>query len=353
MLINNTEHLLINTEETLKKGISKIESGQLKIAFVVNKNKEVLGILSDGDVRRALLRDISLEDRVCKAMNKDFISAKKGISNEEIYELMNKHSIQHIPIIGSDKRIVELFVHNSFVSQEKINFKNPVVIMAGGKGKRLRPLTRTCPKPMLKVNGKPMLEILIEKLIKSGFRNFYISVNYLKEQIIDYFQDGKSLGINIKYLIEEKPLGTAGSLSLLPKTIKEPFLVMNADVLTKFDINYLLNFHYKNNAKATLSVLQSEFQIPFGVVKTEGNKLIDFEEKPTHRHIINAGIYIISPEILPIIEKDEFIDMPNLMMKALKSGYKTIVCPIHEYWIDIGVPDKLNQVVSDLKSETI
>ena len=143
----------------------------------------------------------------------------------------------------------------------------------------MRPLTKECPKPMLKVNGKPMLEILIEKLIESGFKNYYISVNYLKEKIMDYFQDGKSIGININYLIENKPLGTAGSLTLLPKQIKEPILVMNADVLTKLDLNHLLNFHIKNNAKATLSVHNSEFQIPFGVVKTNGIELIEFEEK--------------------------------------------------------------------------
>ena len=232
----------------------------MKIALVINNNNELLGILSDGDVRRALLRNLSLEDSVCEAMNTNFISASKEISDEKIYEMMKKHSIQHIPIVDKNKRIIELFVHKGFVVEEKQNLKNSVVIMAGGEGKRLRPLTNDCPKPMLKVNGKPMIQILIEKLIESGFRNFYISVNYLKEKIIDYFGDGKSLGINIKYLIEEKPLGTAGSLQLLPKTIKEPFLVMNADVLTKFDLNYLLNFHYKRRAKATLSVLKVNFR---------------------------------------------------------------------------------------------
>ena len=170
---------------------------------------------------------------------------------------------------------------------------------------------------------------------------------------MDYFQDGESLGINIKYLIEKKPLGTAGSLTLLPKKIKEPILVMNADVLTKLDLNHLLNFHIKNKAKATLSVHHSEFQIPFGVVKTNGIKLIEFEEKPVHKHIVNAGVYIINPEILSILKKDEFTDMPTLMMEALTNGYKVIVCPIHEYWIDVGRPEKLDQVVSDLKGNTI
>ncbi len=353
MRLDNTKHLLIDVEATLKKGLLTIENGQLKIALVINNNNELLGILSDGDVRRALLRNLSLEDSVCEAMNTNFISASKEISDKKIYELMKKHSIQHIPILDKNRRIIELFVHKGFVVEEKQNLKNSVVIMAGGEGKRLRPLTNDCPKPMIKVNGKPMIQILIEKLIESGFRNFYISVNYLKEKIIDYFGDGKSLGINIKYLIEEKPLGTAGSLQLLPKTIKDPILVMNADVLTKFDLNYLLNFHYKRKAKATLSVLQSEFQIPFGVVKTKGNKLVDFEEKPIHKHIVNAGIYIINSEILSLVKKDEFLDMPDLMMRALKSNQKILVCPIHEYWIDIGLPDKLNQVVSDLKDKTI
>ncbi len=352
MHLADIQNLIINDKKTLKDGIVRIESGHCKIALIVNNKNILLGILSDGDVRRALLRNISLDECVTKAMNKNFIYAVKGASSKEIYELMSKYSIQQVPILDQENQLKELYIHNSIVYGKQKTLKNTVVIMAGGEGKRLRPLTNDCPKPMIKVNGKAMLEILIEKLVESGFRNFFISVNYLKEQIIDYFQDGESWGINIEYLIENKPLGTAGSLTLLPR-IEDPILVLNADVLTKLDLKKLLNFHNKNSAKATLSVLNSEFQIPFGVVKTKGINLVEFEEKPTHKHIVNAGVYVVNPEIISILKKDQFTDMPTLMMEALKIGHKVIVCPIHEYWIDIGRPEKLNQAIIDSKENII
>ncbi len=348
MKIKNFERLFVNSDATLRDGISIIENGQLKIALVINDNKELIGILSDGDVRRGLLKNVSLDDSVCHAMNSNFICSRDSSDINEIYSLMERKSILQVPILSKTNNVVELFVHKTLTNKEKILISNPVVLMAGGKGKRLRPLTENCPKPMLKVNGKPILEILIEKLSESGFKNFYLSVNYLKEQIMDFFEDGTSRGVNIKYLIEEKPLGTAGSLTLLPDSVKEPILVMNADVLTKFNPVDLLRFHKKNNAQATLAVHQSEIKIPFGVVKTKGIDLLEFQEKPSQVHTVNAGVYIINPNMIKDLERDKMIDMPNVLQDGLKKNYRVIVCPIHEYWIDIGMPDKLSQVALDM-----
>ncbi len=218
--------------------------------------------------------------------------------------------------------------------------------MAGGKGTRLHPHTVTCPKPMIKVGNKPMLEILLEQCIASGLVNFYISVNYLKAQIIDYFQDGSKWGVKINYLIEDEPLGTAGSISLLPKTLKYPFIVMNADVLTKLNPRHLITFHNEHHSKATLCVREHSINIPFGVVKVNGRHLSDFEEKPTFEYLINAGVYILDPSMLSLIPPRTSIDMPNLLRTFQREGHIISVCPIHEYWIDIGNPKSLQEADS-------
>ena len=352
MKIKNLEKLFINPQATLKEGISIIENGQLKIALVVNEKKQLLGLLSDGDVRRGLLDDVSLSDSILKVMNKEFISVDKEKDEDFILALMKKNSILQVPIINKKNIILDLFVHKSLLNQETKSIPNPVVLMAGGKGKRLRPLTQNCPKPMIKINGKPILEILINKLSDKGFKNFYISVNYLKEQIIDYFGDGSEWGINIKYIIENEPLGTAGSLGLLPKDLKHPLLVMNADVLTNMNPLNLLNFHNRNKAKATLSVHNSDFEIPFGVVETKNIELIGFQEKPVYKLTVNAGVYVLNPEILKLLKKNVITDMPSILLKAVDKNLKVVVCPIHEYWIDIGRPEKLNQVTEYLSENT-
>lgn len=215
--------------------------------------------------------------------------------------------------------------------------------MAGGLGKRLRPYTENCPKPMLPVGGKPMLEILLEQCIDSGFRKFYISVNYLKDQIIDYFGDGNAWGVSIDYLLENEPLGTAGSLQLIPDKLKEPLLVMNGDVLTRLNPSQLLRFHIEHQAAATLCVREYTTTIPFGVVQTNGVELAGFAEKPSYRELVNAGVYVIDPLLIPLLPPHQKTDMPTLLQNAQKAGHHVAVCPIHEYWIDVGNPDALNK----------
>ena len=217
------------------------------------------------------------------------------------------------------------------------------MIMAGGKGTRLRPLTKHCPKPMLPVGDQPMLEILLDQCIASGFRTFYLSVNYLKEQIIEYFDNGSRWGVSIHYLVENQPLGTAGSLQLLPDSLTEPFLVLNGDVLTRLDPRHLLHFHNEHQALATFGVREHELTVPFGVVQTNGVELAGFEEKPTYHHQVNAGVYVIDPQLLPLLTPNQFTDMPSLLIDAQEAGHRVAVCPIHEYWLDVGRPETLEQ----------
>jgi NDP-sugar pyrophosphorylase family protein len=196
---------------------------------------------------------------------------------------------------------------------------------------------------MLPVGDQPILEILLEQCITSGFRQFYFSVNYLKEQIIDHFDDGSRWGVSINYVVENEPLGTAGSLQLLPDVLTEPFLVLNGDVLTRLNPSQLLHFHSEHQAQATLCVREHELTVPFGVVQTNGTELSGFEEKPTYRHLVNAGVYVIDPKLLPLLPPHQSTDMPSLLQAAQQAGHRVAVCPIHEYWIDVGRPETLQQ----------
>ena len=196
---------------------------------------------------------------------------------------------------------------------------------------------------MLPIGDQPMLEILLEQCIANGFRTFYFSVNYLREQIIEHFGDGSRWGVSIHYLMESEPLGTAGSLQLLPSSLSEPFLVLNGDVLTRFDLSNLIRFHNEHKAHATLCVREHELTVPFGVVQTNGSELVGFEEKPTYRHQVNAGIYVIDPELLPLLQPHQFIDMPSFLFSAQEANHRVVVCPIHEYWLDVGRPESLQQ----------
>ena len=242
-----------------------IDRGAAQIALVVDEQERLIGTLTDGDIRRGLLHGETLDAPVERLMNRNFRSVRSTEDQGLVYQMMRQEVLRQIPVLDTCGRVVKLLLLQELLNPHQLT--NAVVIMAGGKGTRLRPHTENCPKPMLTVGDKPMLEILLEQCIASGFRDFYFSVNYLKEQIIDYFADGNRWGVSINYLIENEPLGTAGSLQLLPDFLKDPFLVLNGDVLTCLDISQILQFHIEHNAQATLCVRQHEFTLPFGVVQ--------------------------------------------------------------------------------------
>lgn len=338
------KNIQISPSASVMEALSLINSSSTQIALVVDHETKLIGTLTDGDIRRGLLNGETLEAPVHHLMNREFRFARCGQDKTTILEMMRKEVINQIPILDPEDRVVDLLLLQDLLNPQKII--NTIVFMAGGKGTRLRPYTENCPKPMLPIAGKPILEILLEQCKESGFSNFLFSVNYLKEQIIDYFQDGSKWGVSIDYLIEDQPLGTAGSLRLIPDSIKDPFLVMNGDVLTRFNPNQLLNFHQQNKASSTMCVRENITTVPFGVVKTNGIDLLNFEEKPSYKQLVNAGVYVVDPNLLALIKQQEAIDMPSFLLRIQDSGHRVVVCPIHEYWIDIGRPDTLEEAHS-------
>jgi len=330
---------------TALEALKVIDRGAAQIALVVDEQQRLVGTLTDGDIRRGLLHGETLEASAERLMNRQFSFVRSVEDQSEVLEMMRRELLRQIPVLDEQGRVVELLLLQELLMPSQLS--NAVVIMAGGKGTRLRPHTEHCPKPMLPVDGKPMLEILLEQCIASGFRQFYLSVNYLKEQIIEHFGDGKAWGVAIDYLVEDQPLGTAGSLQLLPVSVQEPFLVMNGDVLTRLNPSHLLRFHFEHEAAGTLCVREHITTVPFGVVQANGVELAGFEEKPSYRQLVNAGVYVIDPQLLPLLPPHQPTDMPTLLQSAQQAGHRVAVCPIHEYWIDVGRPETLRQAYQE------
>ena len=266
--------------------------------------------------------------------------------------LMIKNGIRQIPILDDEKKVIDLITVKDI--QNSVPQKLPiVVIMAGGLGSRLLPLTEKTPKPMLKLGDKPMLEIVLNNCIRVGLKDFYFAVNHLKDQIIQYFGDGSKWGVDIKYLEEEKPLGTAGALKLLNPKEDKPILVLNCDVITNLNIANLINFHYKYSSLATICVREHIERLAYGVVNLSNEKVISIQEKPSFRNYVNAGIYLIEPELLDFIQEGRLIDMPELLTLAIEQNMNVSACPIHEYWMDVGQPETLLEAKQNLENNII
>ena len=335
--------LFINEESRAIEALSIIDKTSLKIALVINQSKRLIGTVSDGDIRRGILKGKNLNSEIREIMNRKFkyINDFENSSNNlSLINLIKEENLRVIPVLDKKGKVVSLVTSNDL---KKNISNNPVVIMAGGKGTRLYPKTANCPKPMLKVAGKPMLEIILENYISYGFKRFFISVFYKKEKIINYFGDGSAWNISIDYLIEKEPLGTAGALSLLPKTISDSLIIINGDVITKLNPLNLLDFHKNNKADATICAAETEFKVPYGVIEIDGIHLNSFQEKPTYKKLINAGIYVLNPKLLSFINSRQYLDMPSLLDKAKLNKKAIIVYPLHEYWIDVGMPDKFDE----------
>ena len=330
---------IVSENASTFKVMEVIQNGAVQIALVVKDNK-LIGTISDGDIRRNILKKGSLENQAKNIMRKNFKFINTKENSNEAKKKMIKEKINQMPILDDKGNLIDLILLNDLFNKEDIS--NHIVIMAGGKGKRLRPYTENCPKPMIKINGKPILEIILDQCIENGFCNFHFSVNYLKEQIINYFQDGSKWNVSINYLIENEPLGTAGSLKLLPEQ-KQPIIILNGDLLTRLNLNRILEFHNDHDGSATLGVRNFSEKIPYGVVEIDGTKLKSFEEKPTFSYLVNAGVYILDPSLLSLLNDEEYIDMPELLQKAKSLNHIINVCPIHEYWLDIGKPEFLKK----------
>lgn len=332
--MKNAKNIIVYETTVLKDALSIIDKGTMRIAVVVNEKNKLLGILNDGDIRRAILQGISLEDNIRTIYNKNPFVCSINDTKEKVIKTAILNKVYQIPIVDEQYRLVD--IEDLATLLTSANRRNKVVLMAGGLGTRLQPLTNDTPKPLLKVGSKPILQTIIESFANHGFKEIIISVNYKSNMIKNYFQDGSSFGVNISYIEENKRLGTAGALSLIKDEIKEPFFVMNADLLTNVNFEDLLDFHVRGNSTSTMCVREYDLQVPYGVIETENERVTSIVEKPVHKFFVNAGIYLLSPEALSFIPKDTFFDMPTLFDKLIKNNEVVLSFPIHEYWLDIG-----------------
>jgi NDP-sugar pyrophosphorylase family protein len=303
------------------------------------------GTVSDGDIRRGLLRGLELDHPISAVVHRDALVVPPDMSRELVLQMMVANKIQQIPVVDDKRVVVGLHLWDDLASTPPR--KNTMVIMAGGKGTRLRPQTQNCPKPLLLVAGKPMIEHIIERARLDGFTQFVVAVWYLGHMIEEHLGDGERLGVHVEYLRESEPLGTAGALSLMPRP-SLPFLVTNGDVLTDIHYGELLDFHLRQQAAATMAVRTHEWQHPFGVVQTRGAEIVGFEEKPVSRSRINAGVYAMNPDALEVLADGGRCDMPTLFERLQGRGRRIVAYPVHERWSDLGHPDDLFRANSDL-----
>ena len=339
---------LVNSDATLEQAIEVLDKAALRIALVVDANDTLLGTLTDGDVRRALLKHLPLETPVKQVMNAQPKTAEQSWTESRILAVMEQHELLQLPLVDAEKRVVGLANLHDILNKHRHD--NPVFLMAGGFGTRLRPLTNNCPKPMLKVGDKPILEQILLNFVEAGFHRFYISTHYMPEVIRDYFGNGEKWGISIQYVHEEEPLGTGGALGLLPHDeIDQPLFMMNGDLLTSLNLHSFLEFHETHNGVATMCVREYEHQVPYGVITSEGTQIKSMVEKPVHRFFVNAGIYLLDPALVKSVEPGTRIDMPTLLEQQIDGGNAVNMFPIHEYWLDIGRMDDFHKAQTEVQ----
>ncbi|OIQ03345.1 MAG: nucleotidyl transferase [Zetaproteobacteria bacterium CG06_land_8_20_14_3_00_59_53] len=328
---------IISHEATVQQAITNLNQVGIKIVLVVNAAGELEGTISDGDIRRALLKGANFESSVSEIIHRNALVAPPDMTRELVIQLMRANKIQQIPVVDESRRVVGLHLWDEITTPAER--PNLMLIMAGGMGKRLRPHTENCPKPLLPVAGKPMLEHIIERAKLEGFSHFVLAIHYLGHMIEEYFGNGERLNVRIDYLREQSPLGTAGALALLNPVPDAPFVVTNGDIITDIRYGELLDFHIRHESSATMAVRVYEWQHPFGVVQTQGVDIVGFEEKPVARSHINAGVYALNPDALAVLNKDEHCDMPTLFERLQAKDERTVAYPMHEPWLDVGRPD--------------
>jgi dTDP-glucose pyrophosphorylase/predicted transcriptional regulator len=335
---DNWRRAILSPDATIQQTIRNLNEVAIQIVLVVNENGEMEGTVSDGDIRRGLLKGMELCSPISDIVNRNPLVVPPGLERDLVMQLMAANKVRQIPIVDEHKEVIGLHLWDEILSPRVR--ENVMIIMAGGLGTRLRPHTETCPKPMLPISGKPMLEHILERGRLEGFRHFVLAIHYLGAMIEDYFGDGSRWGVQIEYLKEESPLGTAGALALLPQPAL-PFVVTNGDVITDIRYGELLDFHERQLAAATMAVRLYEWQHPFGVVQMQGVEIAGFEEKPVSRTHINAGVYALDPSALGLLQRGQHCDMPTLFERLRQEQRRTVAYPMHEPWLDVGRPNDL------------
>jgi dTDP-glucose pyrophosphorylase len=347
--------LIVPPTMTLYDSLCRLDAGGVGSLFVVDDSDVLVGVVTDGDIRRGLLRGVTMSSRVSQVMNPNYAFWHCDQPIEAAVSFLKSISRRQLPIVTADRKLIDVILLDQVDFVQK---PNPVVMMAGGLGTRMRPLTNSLPKPMLKIGGKPILENLLERVIQQGFRNFYFCVNFCADQIQEHFGNGDRWNISIAYLREEQRLGTAGGMALLKSHLRGdelPIVVMNGDLITSADISSLLVHHEVQKSDATMCVCQYKYQVPYGVVNTKDMHIVGLEEKPVHEYIVNAGIYAINPVCLELIPPGTYFDMTQLFEALLKNKMRTAVYPLQDYWLDVGRPEdyeQARQLFSASASET-
>lgn len=334
------ERVLIRPTDVLRDAIRHIDDGGVGIALVVDSGRHLLGTITDGDVRRAMLiaTDMDLPvsvllERKTSSAYPQPITAPLGTTGETLLALMRKYVVKQIPILDDEQRVIDLIDINELFPFDELPLQ--AVIMAGGLGSRLRPLTEDLPKPMLPVGGRPLMEVLLEQLHDSGIKRINVTTHYRPEKITEYFGNGEAMGVELNYVNEEEPLGTGGALGLIPQP-SEPMLVINGDILTRVNFRTFLAFHQENHADMTVGVRKYEFEVPYGVVECDGVQVRSLREKPRMDFFVNAGIYLLEPVVFQYIPRGEHFNMTDLIQRLLDAQRAVVGFPIREYWLDIG-----------------
>jgi dTDP-glucose pyrophosphorylase len=346
--MKNWRSAIINSEQSIRQAMEAIDRSSLQIALVVDGNDRLLGTVTDGDIRRGLLRGLNLDSPAAQVMNPKPKVARQGMSRAEFIELLRRHDLHHLPLVDDSGRLVGL--ESDVELYEGAEKDNWVVLMAGGLGQRLRPLTDDMPKPLLPVGDRPLLEIIINRFTAQGFRKFYISVNYRADLVEAHFGDGAKFGAEIRYLREDQPLGTGGAVGLLPERPTSPFVVMNGDLLTTINFESLVDFHQQHGADLTLCVRRYSHQIPYGVAEIQGGEVVSITEKPNHECFISGGIYVLSPSVFDRLQPHRRVDMPDLMRELIADKARVTAFPVTEYWIDIGRIEDLERARQEFEN---
>lgn len=350
MVGNDTQHPLtdatdicLHVDTPLLRVVEVIDLSLAKIALIIDDDKRLVGSVTDGDVRRGLLRGCGLDAPVKDVMHKNPYTLPESATRQHILEMMQAMGIKQVPLVRPDRTVAGVVTHDDLLGQSYAPRPNRVVIMAGGKGTRLLPLTTHIPKPMVEINGRPMLEWILHRFINQGFVDFHICINHLGHIIEDYFGDGSKLACHITYVREKEFLGTAGALSLMDRNTKEPIVVINGDIVASIDFASIVEYHMASGALATVCVRQHRVQVPYGVVEIKDGMLHTIVEKPVHEDLVSAGIYVLEPEALARVPQGQHIDMPNLLLQLVQEKEKVSVFPMREQWIDVGRHDDLEQ----------
>jgi dTDP-glucose pyrophosphorylase len=344
--VKNWRSTLITPADSILRAIEVIDAAGLQIALVIDPAGHLLGTVTDGDVRRGLLRGVDLAQPVREVMNRQPLTATSAMSRNQRLELMRRRGVSHLPVLDESARLVNLESDAElFEVGERPNW---VVLMAGGLGQRLRPLTEDIPKPLLPVGDRPLLEIIIDRFVSQGFRKFFIAVNYRAEMVEAHFADGARFGAEIRYLREPEPLGTAGALGLIEERPTAPVIVMNGDLLTTVNFGRLEEFHLEHAADLTLCVRRYVHQIPYGVAEIRDNQVVSIKEKPSHECFISGGIYVVSPAVHDLLRPVRHLDMPDLMSRLIAERRRVTAFPVTEYWIDIGRIEDLERARAEI-----